>query len=191
MPTRFISKEELARFMKCRKTFYRALVLNQFFMPAEDSKFTTMKLMKDIYLEKCYFPLDKDVKVRMCAYPPKAQQLAEITANMLDNGAYATEELEKQYKRLAKHIRLHAPDVMWGLVLLSTLNEENDLFKPTYRPPKALPVEGRVQVAMIPVVREGFFDNLDPLSGKEARSKGSISFLSKKDRVEQQIAALR
>lgn len=48
-----------------------------------------------------------------------------------------------------------------------------------------------MQVANIPVVREGFFDNLDPLSGKEARSKGSISFLSKKDRVEQQIAVLR
>ena len=44
---------------------------------------------------------------------------------------------------------------------------------------------------MIPVVRAGFFDNLEPLSGKDARLKGSISFLSKKERVEQEIAVLR
>ena len=44
---------------------------------------------------------------------------------------------------------------------------------------------------MIPVVRAGFFDNLEPLSGKDARSKGSISFLSKKERMEQEIAVLR
>ena len=81
--------------MKDRKTFYRALVQNRFFMPAEDSKFTTMKLMKDIYLEKCYFPLDTDVKVRMCAYPPKAQQLAELTADMIDAGRYDDEKLGK------------------------------------------------------------------------------------------------
>ena len=38
---------------------------------------------------------------------------------------------------------------------------------------------------MIPVVRANFFDNLEPLSGRDARSKGSISFLSKKERMEQ------
>jgi len=44
---------------------------------------------------------------------------------------------------------------------------------------------------MIPIVREGFFENLEPLSGKDARSKGSINFLSKKERMEQEIAVLR
>ena len=115
MAHRFISKEELARYMKDRKTFHRALLKNRFFMPDEDSKFTTVKLMKDIYLEKCYFPLDKDVKVRACAHPPKAKQLAEYIANMIDAGAYEEEKVAKQFKRLAKHIRLHPPDVMWGL----------------------------------------------------------------------------
>ena len=43
---------------------------------------------------------------------------------------------------------------------------------------------------MVPV-REGFFDNLEPLTGKEARGRGSISFLSKKDRVQQEIEVMR
>ena len=77
------------------------------------------------------------------------------------------------------------------MVLLSTINEGHELFKPTYRPPKVQPEDGRAQVAMIPVVREGFFDNLEPLTGKEARSRGLISFLSKKERMEQQIAVLQ
>ena len=122
--------------MKDRKTFHRALLKNRFFMPDEDSKFTTVKLMKDIYLEKCYFPLDTDVKVRACAHPPKAKLLADLTANMIDAGAYEDEKLGKQYKRLAKHLRLHPPDVMWGLQLLATINENHDLFKPDYKPPK-------------------------------------------------------
>ena len=50
--------------------------------------------------------------------------------------------------------------------------------------------EGRAQVGMIPY-RAGFFDNLEPLSGKDARAKGSISFLTKRERVEQEIAVLR
>ena len=136
MARRYISKEELARYMKDRKTFHRALLKNRFFMPDEDSKFTTVKLMKDIYLEKCYFPLDTDVKVRACAHPPKAKQLAEIIANMIDAGEYEEENVGKQYKRLAKHLRLHAPEVMWGLQLLATINEHHDLFKPGYKPPK-------------------------------------------------------
>ena len=95
MARRFISKEELARYMKDRKTFHRALLKNRFFMPDEDSKFATVKLMKDIYLEKCYFPLATDVKVRACAHPPKSKQLADIIANMIDAGEYENEKLEK------------------------------------------------------------------------------------------------
>ena len=78
---------------------------------------------------------------------------------------------------------------MWGLQLLATINEHHELFEPGYKPPKAEP-EGRVQVGMVPV-REGFFDHLEPLTGKDARGRGSINFLSKKDRVEQEIAVMR
>ena len=70
---RFMSNEELARYMKDRKTFHKALLKNSYFMSSEDDPFTTVKLMKDIYLEKVYFPLCQDIKVRACAHPPKAK----------------------------------------------------------------------------------------------------------------------
>lgn len=108
---------------------------------------------------------------------------------MITAGQYVDANTEKQYKRLAKHLRRHPPDVMWGLQLLATINEHHELFDPGYKPPKPEP-EGRAQVGMVPV-REGFFDNLEPLTGKEARGRGSISFLSKKDRVQQEIAVMR
>ena len=108
---------------------------------------------------------------------------------MINAGQYNDADTEKKYMRLGKHLLRHPPDVMWGLQLLSTINEHHELFEPGYKPPKAEP-EGRAQVGMVPV-REGFFDNLVPLSGKEARGRGSINFLSKKEKVEQEIALMR
>ncbi len=43
---------------------------------------------------------------------------------------------------------------------------------------------------MIPK-REGFFENLEPLEGKKARKKGSLNFMSKKEKVEHQLAILQ
>ena len=39
--------------------------------------------------------------------------------------------------------------------------------------------------------REGFFENLEPLEGKHANKKGSLSFMTKKERAEQQLAILK
>ncbi len=38
--------------------------------------------------------------------------------------------------------------------------------------------------------RNGFFDNLEPLSVKELKKKGSINFLSKKEKMELQLARI-
>ena len=69
--------------------------------------------------------------------------------------------------------------------LLSTMCEQHPVFQPGYRPPPTKPeVEGlAAQARMIPK-REGFFDNLESLEGKKARKKGSLSFMSKKDKMQ-------
>ena len=46
------------------------------------------------------------------------------------------------------------------------------------------------EMKMIPK-REGFFEKLEPLEGKKARKKGSLNFISKKEKVEQQLAILK
>ena len=39
--------------------------------------------------------------------------------------------------------------------------------------------------------REGFFEKLEQLEGKNARKKGSLSFMTKKEKAEQQLAILK
>ena len=42
---------------------------------------------------------------------------------------------------------------------------------------------------MIPL-REGFFDGLDVLSAKEMRRKGNLSFMTKRQKMEMQLARI-
>ena len=42
---------------------------------------------------------------------------------------------------------------------------------------------------MVPL-RDGFFDGLDVLSAKEMRRKGNLSFLTKRERMEMELARI-
>ena len=101
------------------------------------------------------------------------------------NESYTSEEQANSYKRLAAHMRRSTPDKSWMLGLLATLHPAHEVFQKGYQPPARhqvyLPKQQMVQN------RNGFFDNLKMLSTKELRKKGSISFLSKRERTQFQL----
>lgn len=68
------------------------------------------------------------------------------------------------------------------LGLLATLHPTHEIFQKGYRPLAALQPQQRQQL-MIPNPN-GFFDNLEPLSTKELCQKSSISFLTKRERMQ-------
>ena len=87
-------------------------------------------------------------------------------------------------------MRRHSPGTTWMLHLLGTINGEHEIFQPNFKPAVKPPGEG-LQPNMVTMSRPGFLDVQEPLSGKDARGKCSISFLGKKERVAQQIALLK
>ena len=79
-------------------------------------------------------------------------------------------------------MRRNTPDKQWMLALLSTLHPAHEVFQKGYRPP-ARHQANQPQQQLIPI-RNGFFDNLEVLSAKELRKKGSINFLSKREKTQ-------
>ena len=74
-------------------------------------------------------------------------------------------------------MRHSCPDKQWLLAVLSTLQPGHAVFQKGYRPPSKAKLDA--QQEMVPN-RNGFFDGLEPLSSKELRRHGGISFQSKK-----------
>ena len=144
----------------------------------------------EVFRDVCFCPMLKDVKFLPCLHPPTAGQLVDIIATMIENNdSYETEDQAKQYKRLALHMRRSRPEKAWMLGLLSTLHPNHELFQKGYRPPPNLQPQQQQQQQMIPN-RNGFFDNLEPLSAKELRKKTSLSFLSKRERMQFELARI-
>ena len=82
------------------------------------------------------------------------------------------------------------PDKEWMIGLLGFMNPGDDIFKKGYKPPpkdfnNAMQMQGKFPV------REGFFDGLEVLSSKDLRKKTSVSFLSKKQKLEMQLARIQ
>jgi hypothetical protein len=80
------------------------------------------------------------------------------------------------------HMKRHKPDKDWMLVLLGSLNPTDEIFKKGYKPLKKNFTNAQ-KAGNFPL-REGFFDGLDVLSGKDLRKKSSVNFMSKKERLE-------
>ena len=75
------------------------------------------------------------------------------------------------------------------IALVGTLNPENEMFQKGFRPPSRQ-ANQPIQQIMIPN-KGGFFDNLEPLSVKEMKRKGSINFLTKKEKLQFELERLK
>ena len=85
----------------------------------------------------------------------------------------------------------NTPDKEWMLELLGFMNPGDDIFKKGYKPPpKHFNNAVNMQAQKFPI-REGFLDGLEVLSGKDLRKKSSINFLTKKQRLEMQLARIQ
>ena len=85
------------------------------------------------------------------------------------------------------HMLRNGPDKEWMLGLLSFMDPNNAIFKKGYKPPSIKPVQ---QLGEQFPVRPGFFDGLDMLTSKQMRGRSSISFMTKKQRLELQLVRI-
>ena len=83
-------------------------------------------------------------------------------------------------------MRRNAPDKQWLMGLLATVCAEHEVCQKGYRPQKQ-DLQREQQMIADP---SGFFDNLEPLSVADLRRKGSVSFLTKRTRMEMELARI-
>ena len=66
---------------------------------------------------------------------------------------------------------------------------DHEIFQKGYRPPTKKHQAIQHNEEMIPL-REGFFEGLDILSAKEMKRKGNLTFLSKRQKMEMELARI-
>ena len=115
-------------------------------------------------------------------HPPTSQFLLEYLCNGIENAQYGDLNEANRFKRLSMHMLKNKPDKEWMLGILGILDPDNAIFKKGYKPPGKNPVLQK-QEEQFPV-RPGFFDGLEVLNPKQMRVKSSISFMTKKQRLE-------
>ena len=86
-------------------------------------------------------------------------------------------------------MKKNTPDTRWLLGILSYVSDEHIVFVKGYRPP---PRHKQKEIEQLPMMQglEGFFENLPELSLKEQKKAGGMSFLSKRQRIELQLARM-
>ena len=78
----------------------------------------------------------------------------------------------EQFDLLMQYIRSSPTDKDFMIGLISHLVPNCEIFRKTYRPPIA---DRPLAQALMVENKNGFFDNLTPLSSKELKQKGSLS----------------
>ena len=133
-----ITQEEFNRHVKNKDQLYKAFVSNGYFLPTNrKNQFVSVKMLKDIYIGKCYCPKLPDITILPCCNPPTAEFLRDEVANIIDNNdAYPDQEQEKQWKRLGKYMRKNIPVKQWLLGLLALIAPQHEVFHKNYIPPK-------------------------------------------------------
>ena len=139
---------------------------------------------------KCHCPKYGDIKFLPCGDPPSAEILRDEVVRIIEeNGAYASQEQEQQWRRLAKFMRKNIPERQWSLGMLAVVAPQHDVFQKGYKPPPKRLAQQLFQQPMIPN-HNGFMDNLPELSAKELKKGGGVSFLTKRQRLEMQLERL-
>ena len=175
--------------MKNKGHLHSALVANNYFLPSKRAAFCTLKLMMEIFNGQAACPKITDITFRNVVNKPPVNLLVDIVTDAIEkNRHYPNGEVAKQWKRLAVHIRKSFPEKYWLLGLLGLLNQGHAVFEKGYKPPPSREAN-QLAAPMVPNP-DGFFDNLMELPKAELKKGCSISFLSKRERLENQLHRL-
>ena len=120
-----------------KRCLYDSLIRNCYLMPPRKDVLLTQKFMRGVWSKK-YWILNSSevVAVRMCADPPNRKALAKIVSATLCSYRSLGEPIDSGMKRTAKCIRKTPPSSQWLLLVLSTLDQDHELFSKGYVAPR-------------------------------------------------------
>ena len=84
-----LSREQLNQTVYDKKSYYKAMVRNKYFMPHQNENIVTLKFMKDVRAGKIWLPKTKEITPIKLPDPPPRQKVADefhkIAGNLIAN----------------------------------------------------------------------------------------------------------
>jgi hypothetical protein len=82
--------------VKNRTHLYKSFVSNGFFLPVnQKNTFVSMKMLKEMYVNKCHCPRYSEMKFLPCSDPPSAEILRDEMVRIIEeNQNYGSPEQE-------------------------------------------------------------------------------------------------
>ena len=107
-----VSQDQASKVVKNKDHLYKAFVRNGFFLPVNPKNtFVSKKMLLEMYDKKCFCPKYSEMNFLPCSDPPSASILRDELVKVIeDNDAFGSEEHEKRWKRLAKHMKKNIPE---------------------------------------------------------------------------------
>ena len=151
-----------------KKSYYKAMIRNNFYVPNYKSSLCCVKWMKRVRSGKYWCPKKKDIHPFSCADPPKK---AEILEQLIGFATDKGKNLGISEKR--------QPDKQWALQMLAVLKPDHVYFRKDFVPKREI---DRVMIDN----QDDFLTGLPP--GKWRKRKGGIFKEPEENRLKRNLA---
>ena len=182
--TNLIALEDALRKCKSRTHFYRGMIEKGYFLPRCSSNFCAFVVLREILNGKCWCPRQEQVHHIQVRHPPKNEELlADVQRAIEHSPMQRNFEESRKVDRFCVFLTRYKPEKIYLLGVLSVFAPKADCFKVGYRPLSLFK-----EPVMVP--HSNFFNDMPELAPKELRKPASISFLTREEKADNELARL-
>ena len=132
-----VSATYIATVVNDKETLHEAIRRNQFYTPGIKESMMTIEFMKNVSEGTEWLPKCSEIRLLNCVEPPSKQQIAEMLYQRMHAYQPEGEPFDSMFRRCAARIRKNPPDIQYMLALLSTIDNQNEIFAKGYKRPRA------------------------------------------------------
>ena len=171
-----------------KKVLHQALMRNGFIPPRAGESICTVKFMKNVRTKKYWCPSSVEgAHVKPCADPPSKKELAAILYRVMTTYRPLGEPHDSGLRRTAKWVRKRPPNADWSLMVLATIDGDNEIFGRGYVHKRQKNAD--VEHAQAVDNADNFFDSLPVVPGASGRR--GLNFLCKRQLKDARLKQLR
>ena len=156
---------------------YGALLRNQRWTPKLKEPIMTTEFMVGVREGLYWLPKTEEIRLLNCADPPPKQMIADILCEKMMNFPAQGEPFDTQIRRTAIKVKQCPPNKEWSLGMLSTFDNQNELFEKSYVKPKVDVLGNAMPDFAMVDNHDNFFTNL-PVAKKS--KKRNVMFFADK-----------
>jgi hypothetical protein len=119
-----LTVKEFSKKIQCKADLYEAVIRNGFYLPRPKSSIVTENYLVGVMDGTIWCPKAESIRLKLCPRPPPKNVLLDKFVKLMKSKNYNSGMVDGRQ-----------PDKGWLIVLISTLNPDDEIFKKDYLPP--------------------------------------------------------